>query len=72
MQPHQGVVLLGSFDFPLVEDELPLVLEGVRDGVGDILVELRVVDDVVVVVEEGHQLGETFCQLGNEANLSSS
>ena len=60
MQPHERVVLLGTFNLPLVENELPLVVEGVRDGVGDELVELRVVDDVEVDVKEGHELGEAL------------
>ena len=70
MQPHEGVILCGAFGVALVEDELPLVVQGIRDGVRDELVELCVVNDVVVVIEEGRELREAFSKMCYKTKLA--
>ena len=64
--------MFGAFGVALVEDELPLVVQGIRDGVGDELVELCVVNDAVAVIEEGRELRNTFCKMCYKTMLATS
>ena len=72
MQPHEGVIIIAAFGVALVEDELPLVVKGICDGVRDEIVELVELDDVEVLIKVAPEEGKTFSKVGELSVMTTS